>query len=104
MEQNLKNDIITYLKVKYEYHCLVGEKLVQSGRKIGGEVIHFLPDMFIPEIDVPVELTADKDRDNDYMKAGYLPMVIVEENLRVDVHTYIDVFLDFHKKWRAQKI
>ena len=83
MEQNLKNDIATYLKSKYEYHCLVGEKLVPVG-KLKSEVVHFLPDM--------------------YMQAGYLPMVIVKKNLRVDVHTYIDVFLDFHKKWRAAKI
>ena len=103
MEQNLKNDIATYLKSKYEYHCLVGEKLVHVG-KLKSEVVHFLPDMFIPEINVPIESTPDKERDDKYMQAGYLPMVIVKKNLRVDVHTYIDVFLDFHKKWRAAKI
>ena len=103
MEQNLKNDIVTYWKSKYEYHCLIGEKLVPVG-KLKSEDVHCLPDMFIPEINVPIESTSDKERDDKYMQAGYLPMVIVKENLRVDVHTYIDIFLDFHKKWRAAKI
>lgn len=92
------------MKDKYEYHCLIGEKLIPSGRKVGNEEIMFLPDMFIPEVNVPIELTSDKDRDNIYMKNGYLPMVIVKENLKVDVNMYIDIFLDFHKKWREQKI
>ena len=68
------------------------------------EVIHFIPELFIPELKIPIEVTADKQRDEDYMKIGMLPMVIVPDSLRVSVEKYIDTFMDFHKKWKEKKI
>ena len=68
------------------------------------EVIHFIPALLIPELKVPIEITADKERDEEYMRLGLLPMVIVPASLRVSIEEYIDTFLEFHKKWKAGHI
>ena len=104
MEPLLKQ--ISDILKKKELHALIGEKVIPTKNKINGEVIHYLPALWIPEIKVPIEITTDKKRDEDYMSLGMLPMVIVPKNFRegITVEKYIDNFLDFHEKWRKQKI
>ena len=104
---NQKDDFVLkkitdHLKT-HNLHSLRGE-VIPTKRKIGGEVINFIPSLYIPEIKVPIELSQDKERDVDYMAIGMLPMVIVPENLSGSVEVYIDAFIDFHKKWRNQSI
>lgn len=81
--QELKDDIAKYLKEKYNLHLIHNE----------------IGEMYIPEINCPVEFTLDKERDNKYQKDGWLPMVF-SDKLEMDYKMYIDIFLDFHKKWR----
>ena len=105
-----KNDpilkkISDYLKTRYNLHTLVGE-VIPTKRTLPNsrEVIHFIPELFIPELKIPIEVTADKQRDDDYMKVGMLPMVVIPKSLKVSVEKYVDAFLDFHKKWRSKAI
>tara|TARA_B100001971_G_C18108084_1_gene492636 strand:- start:151 stop:489 length:339 start_codon:yes stop_codon:yes gene_type:complete len=97
--------ISSHLKDEHQLHTLRGE-VIPTKRTLPNskEVIHFIPELFIPELKIPIEITADKQRDDDYMKIGMLPMVIVPESLRVSVEKYIDTFMDFHKKWKGKKI
>lgn len=90
--------ITEYLKSEHQLHSLRGE-VIKTKRKLGTEYIHFIPALFIPELNIPIEMTSDKKRDDDYMAVGMLPMVI-SESLNVPVEMYIDGFLEFHKKWR----
>ena len=92
--------IINHLKNEYNLHTLFGE-VIPTKRTLPNskEVVHFIPELFVPELKIPIEVTADKQRDEDYMKIGMLPMVIVPESIK-----YIDTFIDFHKKWREKKI
>jgi len=86
-------------------HTLLGE-VIPTKRTLpnSGEIIHFIPAMFIPELKIPIEITSDKERDEEYMRLGLLPMVIVPAALKVSIEEYIDAFLEFHKKWRAGHI
>ena len=86
-------------------HTLLGE-VIPTKRTLpnSGEIIHFIPALWIPELKIPIEITADKERDAEYMRLGLLPMVIVVDSLRVSIEEYIDVFLEFHKKWKAGHI
>ena len=97
--------ISDYLKTKHNLHTLVGE-VIPTKRTLPNsrEVIHFIPELFIPELKIPIEVTADKQRDDDYMKVGMLPMVVIPKSLKVSVEKYVDAFLDFHKKWRSKAI
>ena len=96
--------ISNYLKT-INLHTLLGE-VIPTKRTLpnSNEVIHFIPALFIPELKVPIEITADKERDEEYMRLGLLPMVIVPASLRVSIEEYIDRFLEFHKKWKAGHI
>tara|TARA_B100001245_G_scaffold158672_1_gene119382 strand:+ start:753 stop:1058 length:306 start_codon:yes stop_codon:yes gene_type:complete len=96
--------ITDYLKSKHQLHSLRGE-VIATKRTIPNsrEFIHFIPELFIPELKIPIEFTSDKERDEDYMAIGLLPMVI-SDSLTVEVEVYIDEFLEFHKKWRAGHI
>ena len=91
--------ISNHLKSEHDLHTLFGE-VIPTKRTVPNSktIINFMPDLFIPELRIPIETTADKERDADYMKIGMLPMVI-GEHLKVSVEEYIDNFLDFHKKW-----
>ena len=105
MEQSISLKRITaYLKSEHQLHSLRGE-MIPTKRTLPNskEVVHFIPALFIPEKKIPVEITADKERDDDYMKIGMLPMVI-SDSLTVTVEKYIDSFLEFHKKWKAGHI
>ena len=104
MEPLLKQ--ISDILKKKELHALIGEKVIPTKNKINGQVIHYLPTLWIPEIKVPIEITTDKKRDEEYMALSMLPMVIVPKNFRegITVEKYIDNFLDFHEKWRKQII
>ena len=88
-----------------ELHTLLGE-VIPTKRTLpnSNELIHFIPALFIPELNIPIEITVDKERDVEYMRIGFLPMVIVPENLKGSIEVYIDAFLDFHKKWKGKKI
>ena len=102
-EELLLKKITDHLK-SHNLHGLRGE-VVPTKRKIGGEVVNFIPDLYIPEVEIPVELTVDKDRDDDYLSVGLLPMVVTESRMRFDtVEEYVDSFLDFHKKWNDSRI
>ena len=92
--------ISNHLKSEHDLHTLFGE-VIPTKRTVPNSktVIHFMPELFIPELRIPIEVTSDKERDEDYLKIGMLPMVIVPEHLKVSVEEYIDTFLDFHKKW-----
>ena len=95
--------IINHLKLR-NLHALSGE-VIPTKRKVGGETVHFIPSLYIPELKVPIELATDKDRDDDYLKMGMLPLVITESRMRFDsVEEFIDSFLDFHKKWSDNSI
>ena len=86
-------------------HTLLGE-VIPTKRTLpnSNEVIHFIPALFIPELKIPIEVTADKQRDEDYMKIGMLPMVLIPESLKVSIEEYIDTFIEFHQKWKGKKI
>ena len=86
-------------------HTLLGE-VIPTKRTMpnSNELIHFIPALWIPELKIPIEITADKERDEEYMRLGLLPMVIDTDSLRVPIEEYIDVFLEFHEKWRAGHI
>jgi len=104
MEQStlLLKRIAEHLKSKHQLHSLRGE-VIKTKRKVGTEYVHYIPVLFIPEQKIPIEITADKQRDEDYMKIGMLPMVI-SESLTVTAEVYIDEFLEFHKKWKRGHI
>ena len=97
--------ISSHLKDKYNLHTLRGE-VVPTKRTLPNskEVVHFIPELYIPELKIPIEVTADKQRDEDYMKIGMLPMVLVPESLKVSIEEYIDTFIEFHQKWKGKKI
>ena len=97
--------ISSHLKDEYNLHTLLGE-VIPTKRTLpnSNEIIHFIPVLYIPELKVPIEITADKERDEEYMRLGLLPMVIVPASLRVSIEEYIDTFLEFHKKWKAGHI
>ena len=107
MEQSISLKRITaYLKSEHQLHSLRGE-MIPTKRTLPNskEVVHFIPALFIPEKKIPVEITADKERDDDYMKIGMLPMVVIESRLRFDsVEEYVNSFLDFHSKWEGKRI
>ena len=92
--------IINHLKKEHNLHTLFGE-VIPTKRTLPNskEIVNFIPELFVPEQKSPIEVTSDKERDEDYLKIGMLPMVIVPEHLKVSVEEYIDTFLDFHKKW-----
>ena len=104
VQEPVLRKIISHLKNEHNLHALNGE-VIPTKRTLpdSQELIHFIPSLYIPELKIPIELTIDKQRDNDYFSIGMLPM-IVSENLTVSVEAYIDAFLDFHKKWRSNKI
>ena len=88
----------------HNLHSLRGE-VILTKRKLADEYVNFIPDLYIPEIKVPVELTVDTLRDDDYMKIGMLPLVVTASRMRFDtVEEYVDSFLDFHKKWKDSRI
>ena len=97
--------ISSHLKDKYNLHTLRGE-VVPTKRTLPNskEVVHFIPELYIPELKIPIEVTADKQRDEDYMKIGMLPMVLIPESLKVSIEEYIDTFIEFHQKWKGKKI
>ena len=104
VQEPILRKITSHLKNEHNLHALSGE-VIPTKRTLpdSQETIHFIPSLYIPELKIPIELTIDKQRDDNYMALGMLPMV-VSENLTVSVEEYIDSFLDFHKKWRAKKI
>jgi len=96
LEPELKNLLIVisdHLKKKHNLHALRGT-FIQN----------MAPALYIPELDIPIEVTKDKARDAAYMKLKMLPMVIIPSNLIVDVQMYIDSHIEFHKKWANQSI
>ena len=97
--------IINHVKKEHNLHTLFGE-VIPTKRTLPNskEIVHFIPELFVPELKIPIEITADKERDEDYMKIGMLPMVIITDHLKVTIESYIDTFLDFHKKWKEKKI
>ena len=97
--------ISSHLKDKYNLHTLRGE-VVPTKRTLANskEVVNFIPELYVPELKIPIEVTADKQRDEDYMKIGMLPMVLVPESLKVSIEEYIDTFIEFHQKWKGKKI
>ena len=68
MEPLLKQ-ISDILKEK-ELHALIGEKVIPTKKNLNGEVIHYLPALWIPEIKVPIEITTDKTCTSFYMSTG----------------------------------
>ena len=105
-QESILRKISNHLKNEHNLHALSGE-VIPTKRTLPNskEVINFIPPLYIPEKKIPIEITADKDRDDDYMKIGMLPMVVIESRLRFDsVEEYINSFLDFHNKWRSKKI
>ena len=100
-EQTLRT-IINHLKT-HNLHALKGE-VIPTKQKIADEIVHFMPDLFIPEMKVPIEMSQDKDRDASYMAIGMLPMVIVPANIEGSIEEHIDKFIDFHEKWSRKKI
>ena len=105
-QESILRKISNHLKNEHNLHALSGE-VIPTKRTLPNskEVINFIPALYIPEKKIPNEITADKDRDDDYMKIGMLPMVVIESRLRFDsIGEYINSFLDFHSKWRGNKI
>ena len=105
-QESILRKISNHLKNEHNLHALSGE-VIPTNRTLpkSKEVINFIPALYIPEKKIPIEITADKDRDDDYMKIGMLPMVVIESRLRFDsIGEYINSFLDFHSKWRGNKI
>tara|TARA_Y100001951_G_C11215385_1_gene225470 strand:+ start:404 stop:739 length:336 start_codon:yes stop_codon:yes gene_type:complete len=92
--------ISSHLKT-HDLHALSGE-VIPTKRKIGGETVHLIPSLYVPERKIPIELTANKQRDQDYMDIGLLPLVISEfERVQgTPIEDHIDSFLDFHTKWK----
>ena len=98
VEGSILKKISNHLKIR-NLHALTGE-VIPTKRKVGGETVHFIPSLYIPELKVPIELATDKDRDEDYLALGMLPMVVTASRMRFDtVEEYVDSFLDFHTKW-----
>ena len=103
VQEQISRSIINHLKT-HNLHALKGEVIPTKRKTDSGEIVHLMPDLFIPEIKVPVEMSRDKERDVQYMAIGMLPMVVVPENISGSVEVYIDAFIDFHKKWAAKRI
>lgn len=95
--------ISNHLKT-HNLHALSGE-VVPTKRKAGGEIVNYVPSLYIPELKIPIELSVDKVRDDDYLALGMLPMVVTENRMRFDtVEEYIDSWLDFHGKWKDGRL
>jgi len=94
--------ITDYLKSEHQLHSLRGEA-IKTKRKLGTEYVNLIPVLFIPELKIPVEMTSDNKRDEDYMALGMLPMII-SESATIPVEMYIDEFLEFHKEWKRGHI
>ena len=103
VQEQRSRTIINHLKI-HNLHALKGEVISTKQKTAGGEIVHFIPDLFIPEMKVPIEMSQDKDRDANYMAIGMLPMVVVPANIEGSIEKYIDNFIDFHKKWAAKRI
>ena len=102
VQEQTSRTIINHLKTK-NLHALKGE-VIPTKQKIADEIVHFIPDLFIPEMKVPIEMSQDKKRDAAYMAIGLLPMVIVPANIEGSIEKYIDNFIDFHEKWSHKRI
>lgn len=106
VQEPILRRITNHLKNEHNLHALSGE-VIPTKRTLPNskEIVHFIPSLYIPEKKIPIEITADKERDDDYMKIGMLPMVVIESRLRFDsVEEYVNSFLDFHSKWKGKRI
>ena len=98
VEDSILKKISDHLKI-CGLHALSAE-VIPTKRKVGGETVHFIPSLYIPELKIPIELATDHQRDEDYLALGMLPMVVTASRMRFDtVEEYVDSFLDFHTKW-----
>lgn len=103
VQEQTSRTIINHLK-SHNMHALKGEVIPTKQKTAGGEIVHFIPDLFIPEMKVPIEMSQDEKRDASYMAIGMLPLVVVPANIEGSIEKYIDDFIDFHKKWSRKTI
>tara|TARA_Y100000758_G_scaffold301404_1_gene267221 strand:+ start:2787 stop:3131 length:345 start_codon:yes stop_codon:yes gene_type:complete len=103
-EDSILRKISNHLKNKHSMHALSHE-VIPTRRTIGAEVVNRMPALYIPELKVPIEVTVSKERDDDYLALGMLPLVAVPSRMRFDSpEEFVDSFIDFHTKWTEGRI